>query len=78
MNANMKKWMTVGAVVAAAAVVMMSGGNAQAKKETDIVPGGNCNHCTQQLRSGTIVCELVSCQSGCQYFCRDTGIPYEN
>ena len=77
MNANMKKWMTVGAV-AAAVVVMMSGGNAEAKKETDIAPGGNCNHCTQQLRSGTIVCDLISCQNGCQYTCREIGpIPEE-
>jgi len=76
MNANMKKWMTAVAVVVAA-VVMMSGGNAEAKKDTPI-PNPPCANCAQIMRSGTIVCTLVSCQDGCQYVCTDEGMPYED
>ena len=75
MYTNLKKWMTVGAVVAAA-VVMMSGGNAEARKETQYAP--NCDPCSEQFRRGTIVCELVSCLDGCQYACREMGpVDYE-
>ena len=75
MNANMKKWMTVGAVVAAMIVVL--GGNAEAKKDTQI-PNGTCDQCAQTLRSGDIVCELTSCQDGCEYACRYEDANYED
>ena len=76
MNANMNKWMTVGAVVAAM-IVALSGGNAEAKKDSEIA-SGSCSQCAQTLRSGNIVCELTSCQGGCQYVCHNEGSGYED
>jgi len=67
MNANMKKWTIGGLVVVTMILTALAGDRALARKESQYPSG--CSGCATQLRSGSTVCELTSCNAGCQYVC---------
>ena len=75
MKTAMTKLLTAGLTTLALAAVFttLAAQSAQAKPiPKELPPIGLCSHCEQEIRTESETCQLVSCDTGCQYACQPT------